>query len=323
MNTEVDPKDPIGSEELARYVSGEADAEQRARVEAWAAADAVHRRELDAMLSIWELGAGPSPEVDVDAAWLKLSDRMRSQNGKGRVITFRDRRGWWAAAAAVLIGLFFVGRSLTNTSETLVAGVETTTSVLDDSTRVVISPNSRLEVSMGRTRHVELTGQAWFEVARDEKHPFVVRSDDLKVTVLGTGFEVSAYDTAGTWTVRVRHGRVRVEADTQRVELTAGQRVILDRATGRLLAGTSVTTETWGDRIVRFENAPMSEVTAELQRMFHVRVDLANEAMGRCRLTATFENETIEQVLRVIAGTFGSSVEHPANDHYVLRGDGC
>ena len=323
MNTEVDPKDPIGSDELARYVSGEADVQQRARVETWAAADPANRRELDALRSIWELSAEPSPEVDVDAAWLKVNDRIRDTNGKGRVITFRDRRGWWAAAAAVLIGLFFVGRSLTSASETLVAGLESATSVLEDSTRVMISPNSRLEVTMGRTRHIELSGKAWFEVARDEAHPFIVGSDGLKVTVLGTGFEVSAYDTAGTWSVRVRHGRVRVEVDTQRVELTAGQRIVLDRATGRLLAGAPVTTETWGDRIVRFENAPMSEVTAELQRMFHVRVDLANAAMARCRLTATFENEPIEQVLRVIAGTFGSAVEHPANDHYVLRGYGC
>ena len=53
MNTEVDPKDPIGSDELARYVSGEADVQQRARVETWAAADPENRRELDALRSIW------------------------------------------------------------------------------------------------------------------------------------------------------------------------------------------------------------------------------------------------------------------------------
>jgi transmembrane sensor len=180
-----------------------------------------------------------------------------------------------------------------------------------------------MKAEMGRQRHITLAGKAWFEVARDESHPFVVEAGDLDVTVLGTGFEVSAYDTSGTWTVRVRHGRVRVEADTQRVELTAGERVVLDRATGRLTMGVPVTTETWGDRIVRFENAPMSEVAAELQRMFHVRVDLSTEALGRCRLTATFENEPIEQVLHVISGTFGLRVERPANDHYVLRGDGC
>ncbi len=322
MDMDVDPKQPIGSDELARYVSGEADARERAQVEAWAAADPANQRELEALRAIWELGSEAPADVDVDRAWSKVQERITTAERKGRIIPIWSQGARWAAAAAVLIGLFVVGRSFT-ASEVLVASSESTSSTLEDSTQVLLSPNSRMTVAMGSERHISLEGEAWFEVARDEAHPFVVEAGDLEVTVLGTGFEVSAYDTSGTWTVRVRHGRVRVEADTQRVELTAGERVVLDRGTGRLAKGVPVTTETWGERIVRFENAPMSEVSAELQRMFHVRVDLSTEALGQCRLTATFENEPIEQVLRVISGTFGLSVERPANDHYVLRGDGC
>jgi ferric-dicitrate binding protein FerR (iron transport regulator) len=121
----------------------------------------------------------------------------------------------------------------------------------------------------------------------------------------------------------VRHGRVQVEAGEERIELTAGERVRFDRKTGAFAREGPVTVEAWGDRIVQFQNAAMSEVVLELQRIYHVRVDLSSEALGKCRLTATFEDEPIGQVLRVIAGTFGMHVTKPAADNYLLEGDGC
>lgn len=314
----------ISSEQLARYVAGEADAAERALVERWAASADANRRELDAMLAIWSMSGDPAPSVDVDAAWNKVRARMEAGAGRGRIIPLWQRTAFrWAAAAAVVIGLFGILRVLSPSEQDLVAYTEPVTSRLTDSSEVVLSPGSRLEARMGRERSIALNGKAWFEVARDTEHPFIVRSGDLEVTVLGTGFEVSAYDTSNMWTVRVRHGRVRVEAGGERVELVAGERVRLDRHPRAFTREGPVTVEAWGERIVQFQNAPMSEVVVELQRIYHVRVDLSNEALAKCRLTATFEGEPIDQVLRVIAGTFGLRVTKPAPDNYLLEGDGC
>jgi transmembrane sensor len=54
-----------------------------------------------------------------------------------------------------------------------------------------------------------------------------------------------------------------------------------------------------------------------------VRVDLSNEGLRNCPLTTTFENETIEEVLRVISLTFKLQISRLSNDHYVLDGNGC
>jgi len=314
----------ISSEQLARYVAGEADAAERALVERWAATADASRRELDAMLSIWSMSGDPAPGVDVDAAWNKLRSRMEASVAVGRVIPLLHRTAFrWAAAAAMVIGLFGIIRLLSPSEQDLVAYVKPVTSRLADSTEVLLSAGSRLEARMGQKRSIALQGKAWFEVARDAEHPFIVRSGDLEVTVLGTGFEVSAYDTSNVWTVRVRHGRVRVEAGRDPVELTAGERVRLDRGTGIFAQEAPVTVEAWGERIVQFQNAPLSEVVVELQRIYHVRVDLSKGALARCRLTATFEGEPVDQVLRVIGGTFGLRVTKPAPDNYLLEGDGC
>lgn len=314
----------ISSEQLARYVAGEADAAERALVERWAASADANRRELDAMLAIWSMSGDPAPSVDVDVAWNKVRSRISAGTGGGRAIPLWRRTAFrWAAAAAVVVGLFGVIRVLSPSEQDLVAYAEPVTSRLNDSSEVVLSPGSRMEARMGRERSIALQGKAWFEVARDAGHPFIVRSGDLEVTVLGTGFEVNAYDTSSVWSVRVRHGRVRVEAGGEQVELTAGERVRFDRRTGAFARQGPVTVEAWGERIVQFQNAPMSEVLVELQRIYHVRVDLSNEALAKCRLTATFEGEPIDQVLRVIAGTFGLRVTKPAPDNYLLEGDGC
>jgi transmembrane sensor len=314
----------INSEQLARYVAGEADAAERALIVRWAAATDANRRELDAMLAIWSMSGDPAPTVDVDAAWNKLRSRIEDGAVRGRVVPLWQRAAFrWAAAAAVVIGLFGITRVLSPREQDLVAYTEPLTSRLEDSSEVMLSPGSHLEARMGSERRIALQGKAWFEVAHDVQHPFVVRSGDLEVTVLGTGFEVSAYDTSTSWTVRVRHGRVRVTAGRERIELAAGERVRFDRKTGAFTRERPVTVEAWGDRIVQFQNAAISEVVVELQRIYHVRVDLSNEALAKCRLTATFEDEPIDQVLRVIAGTFGLRVTKPAPDNYLLEGDGC
>lgn len=314
----------ITSEQLARYVAGEADVTERSLVERWAAANEDNRRELEAMLAIWSESSDPAPAVDVDAAWQKVRSRIDGVTRSGRIIPLWQRPVMrWAAAAAVVAGLFGIGRLFTPTGQELVAFAEPVTMRLKDSSEVVLSPGSRIDARMGRERAIALEGKAWFEVAHDPEHPFVVRSGELEVAVLGTGFEVSAYDTSKTWAVRVRHGRVRVVAGSEHVELTAGQRVRFNRNSGALEPEKPVTVEAWGDRIVQFQNAALGDVVVELQRIYHVRVDLSNASLRRCRLTATFEDEPIDQVLTVIAGTFGLRVTRPAADNYLLEGDGC
>ncbi|BAV65355.1 FecR family protein [Sphingobium cloacae] len=97
---------------------------------------------------------------------------------------------------------------------------------LADGTKVDLGPASAIAIDYeGGRRNVRLlAGQAWFEVAHDPARPFRVESDNARVTVLGTGFDVRM--TGGATDVSVAHGRVRLESlpDTKQTrELTAGE----------------------------------------------------------------------------------------------------
>lgn len=312
---------------LARYLSGEASPEERLAVEAWAAADPANAAEFERMRTIWNLGAGPAPTtVDVDKGWSRLQARIAEAEGRGRVIRMRAQSSVlrWVAAAAVLIGLF-VGVRYRNDQrpQELMATNEHLRTVLKDKSTVVLSPGSRVNVRMKDERRITLHGEGYFEVERDEARPFVVTTEAVTVTVLGTAFEVSAFDTSSSVLVRVRHGKVRVEAEGDTVFLDAGGYARFNKTAHLLERLPAPPASVFGDRIIQFQQAPMSAVVAQLEQLFQVRVQLAHEGLERCVLTATFEDEPIDYILRVIADTYGLTLTQGAPGTYLLDGPGC
>lgn len=319
----------MDSERLARYVSGEADATERLAVEQWAAASPANARELEAFSSVWAMADtdAQGPEVDVARAWNALEARIQDEGQQGgRVISLQTKRTpWrWAAAAAAVVGLVLTYTLFLRPATQEFASVhEHVRSVLTDSSTVTLSPGSSVAARMGDERRVQLKGEAYFQVRRDEAHPFVVDAGEVQVTVLGTSFEVSAYDTSGTVLVRVREGRVQVASGVDTVVLVAGEHARYDKQRHMLERVPAPPSEVYGERVIQFERATMLQVTEQLQRIFHVRIELQRPGMERCMLTAGFEDESIEAILRVIADTFGMRVEHPTDSLYTLDGDGC
>jgi len=318
---------PISSELLALYLAGEATEAQRNEVESWAAASDANASELLRMQQLWDLSGETTaqPEVDVDAAWMKLEARIAETEGRGIVRPIGSASSWtrWIAAAAVITGLVFAARwFMQPQAEHYAAMHEAVEVLLSDNSRSVLSPGSSLEVRMGKQRNVQLTGAAYFEVQRYEQRPFTVESGDVLVTVLGTAFEVSAFDTARTIVVRVRSGRVRVDVGGESVELSAGEHAVYNKERHFLERRTAPPAEAWGLRILQFEDATLDQVAEQLQRIYKVRIDLRNESIARCTLTAEFDDEPLRTILSVIAETFGLAVEEERGT-YTLDGDGC
>lgn len=344
----------IDSNLLSRYVAGEANALQRAQVEAWVRLDEANAQELDRWQRIWSysvagfeakaaeerarsqgaeaerrawgLGAEAETQARVmeDLAWAKVQGRIAEAEGKGRVIPLsRIRWQRWAAAAAIVGGVLLTARwFIQPTADRYAAAGDALEARLEDSSSVTLSPASSIEARMGRTRAISLKGEAYFEVKRDEARPFVIDAGDVKVKVLGTAFTVSAYDTADIVEVRVRSGRVQVAAGRDTLTLTAGQHARYRKSRHLLERAPTPPAEVWGWRIIHFDRAPLDEVTRQLERIYKVKVSLKHEGLARCALTAEFDDEPIEAILRVIADTFGLVLTHEGND-YVLDGEGC
>lgn len=314
---------PIDDRLLAKYIAGEADAQERVRVEDWLSAAPDNQVELERMRSVWDWSADTTeqPLPDVDAAWMRLQRRLDAPAGK--VLRLRPMQRWLVAAAVMGALVLTLRWWMLPKSEQLVAERGYLSYVLQDSSTVVLSPGSQLHATMGDERAVHLEGEAYFDVRPDPQRPFIIAADGLEVKVLGTAFTVSAYDTSLTYEVRVREGRVRTSTATDTLVLVAGEQARFHRNTGALERTIGTSTRVWGDRIIQFQATPMGEVVALLERMFSVQIEWSDPAFANCKLTATFENETIERILEVIAETYGSHIERTGPSTYLMTGDGC
>lgn len=316
----------INSETLARFISGEADAQERLEVERWAAHSDANADELRRLRLVWSLSgdAMPVPGIDEERAWLQLQARIAEAEGSGRVLLLgRVRWQRWAAAAAVVAGVLFAARWWSQPStEHFAAEAGHEQVLLADGSSLVLSPGSEIEAQLGRERRIGLNGEAYFAVQRDEERPFVVSAGDVEVTVLGTEFTVAGFDTADLVEVRVRSGRVQVAAGADTVVLGSGEHARYSKSRHLIERVPAPPSAVWGWRILHFDRAPLQEVSRQLERIYQVRVALAHAGIARCTLTAEFDDEPIESILSVIADTFGLTVVRDGND-YTLDGTGC
>jgi len=189
---------------------------------------------------------------------------------------------------------------------------------LDDGSRVVLAPGSRLTVPerfARDARTVTLAGHAYFEVAPEAARPFLVQTPGAVVRVLGTAFDLRAHEGSGTAQLVVRSGRVSIRAVAAPV---AEERVVVPGERATVEADGAVRVErgvdvddalAWTSGRLVFERTPLSEVVAEIERWRDVRIDVASEELGRRRLTASFEHEPLEVVLETISELVNARVD--------------
>jgi len=173
---------------------------------------------------------------------------------------------------------------------------------LADGTKVRLNSGSSLkypEHFQGGQREVELSGEAFFEVATDTTRPFVIKSGELETTVLGTSFNINTYPGNDHIAVTVATGLVRVAAQDREVELGPNQQGLFDRRTGAISKKTTDIGQflDWKEGVIRFEDAELAQVVDILERWYGADIEFAQGDIGNCHITATYDNVDLEGVL--------------------------
>jgi len=189
--------------------------------------------------------------------------------------------------------------------------------ILPDGSRVWLNVDSRLSypVSYGiKSRNLELEGEAYFEVAKNEEVPFEVTAGNLTTKALGTHFVISAYPESSTIKSSLIEGSVEVNCVNNQKILKPGQQVILDKV-NRKLAVQSFDEEYelgWKNDQLIFRLTPFDDVITKLEKWYDINIEYNQDLFQSETLTVRFEkHETLEQVLRVFskANGFSYSVE--------------
>ena len=234
-----------------------------------------------------------------------------------------------AAAVALLVGgrLFWhsspagVYTSPRAAAQTFATAVGQRDSVrLTDGTRVVLAPESQLILAAGyggSVREVELNGEAYFDVPHDNARPFLVRANGAAIRDLGTTFTVRAIGGQGV-RVAVTSGSVSLAPaqapQSAAVVLQPGDAGTLG-TDGRTLIERGGATEpdtAWTRGRLVFREAPVSTVRAEVRRWYGIDLQI-DSSFASSHLSMTFDGESADRVLEVIALSLGAEVSRQGN----------
>ena len=243
-----------------------------------------------------------------------MEDRIRTEISK-RILPRGKNRSWsWAVAAAVSLliisGFLYLYPGKDNPppmhpqaillTRTTVKGQKLTIRLADGSI-VKLNTNSSLSFPdkfEGRHREVTLSGEAFFDVAHNPSAPFVVNTSQGKVTVLGTTFNIRENSKVGE--ITLVSGKVKVaDVANTAVSLKPNQQARLSE--GRQGIDT-LTVDVrpyieWKDNVLSFRQRELEYAIADLEDWYGVDIALLNPELKSCRITARYENESLENVL--------------------------
>jgi len=193
--------------------------------------------------------------------------------------------------------------------------------VLPDGTRVFLNSGSvlRYDNFFGKKyRTLDLVGEAYFEVTNNEKLPFIIRTEDIEVEVLGTKFNVMAYPEDDYVETIVTEGEVEVTDLHQQasVVLSASQKATYIKLT-REFVRVNVNPEiylSWKENLLTFDNENFANVIKKLERWYDVSIYVEGTDSIEDRFTMTIKSESLREVLELISLTTNINFDIEANE---------
>ena len=180
-----------------------------------------------------------------------------------------------------------------------------------------------------RTRAIQLTGEAFFEVTHNEKQPFIVESGSLKTIVYGTSFNVSSYNDNQRSSVTVKTGKVgvllRKDSLSKPTMLLPGNQLVYHRDNGELETANIYADEvaTWINGDLVFDQATPKEVFATLERKFDVEFSFNAADFEGCKLTAKFPNQSLKTILTALSASLHIKVKEHGKNIEIIGGQSC
>lgn len=180
---------------------------------------------------------------------------------------------------------------------------------LSDGTFVHLNSGTTLKYPVkfiaGENRQVFLDGEAFFDVAKDKKHPFIVNADELNVRVLGTHFNVSNYPEDALTDVVLVEGSVGMYESSQEFDaakntiLKPGFRGSFNKENAKISTKAVITDiyTSWIDGGLTFRNMTFKNIITKLERRYNVTIVNKNEKLASEKFNASFKEESIENVM--------------------------
>lgn len=259
-----------------------------------------------------------APEVDENKAWEALNQKIHNPN---KSFMWMKIAASVAILAALSISLFLYNPA---SSQIHIAASDQTVNVtFPDGSIGVLNVNSSFTYpeQFGDERNVSFVGEAYFDIKKSEK-PFIIDVNGVDVRVLGTAFNLITTDEEVK--LYVDRGLVAFEKEGEQTQVPAGNEAIFNRKDASVEI-KSIPTEnimSWRNGVFNFDKTPLSEALTELGEYYDVEFELSNEKLQKCRISVTFNKQTLKEVLETISSVL--NVKTSLKDTTIkISGSGC
>lgn len=292
----------MDKEVLQRYVEGNVTQEEVDAVVDWLDADEDHVREFMALHKLNDITL--------------LNQQSSHLIIRKKIFPFRKIGMELAKIAAVLLiclgGMKFFDDSESSpvepiTFQTLIVPAgQRAELILPDSTKVWVNARSKLvyPTSFGNgIRHVELNGEAYFDVKHNELHPFVVKTSRMDIQVLGTEFNVMAYAEVSTFNVALLRGCIELQSPALSNKYRMNEMEQVRLQDGKLIAGKIDDLDyfKWKEGLLCFNNESVESIIDKLRLYYDTSIDVHNKKFLKSRYSGKFRTKDgVEQVLKVL-----------------------
>ncbi|MEQ6120679.1 FecR family protein [Reichenbachiella sp. MALMAid0571] len=325
------------SELLAKYFSGNLSESEKKEVLTWRNENQQNAEEFFEFASAWNQATliENNSSDDTDSVFKAILSRSNKEDKVVDINSNFNFKTYLKYAAVVLLavlGSYVYINTSTDLTEVATGKGEVRNLTLSDGSIVYLNENSSVSYNAtlsGDTREVLLTGKAFFEVKRDATKPFIVKTNDSEIRVLGTSFLVDANSIQKHTEVVVATGKVAVSSlklkKDNKVELVPGDvgKVTLSGKSVEKYKNENPNYLSWKTKVLNFNKASLNYVFDVLEETYHLDIDVSNSTINDCKLSAKYDNQSIESIMEIMSETFNLNMEKVDSDSYKVSGEGC
>lgn len=286
------------------------------KVQKWIIKDKWTAEKNNAMSTIWdEMEIAPNDNI------YKALDRVKNkikqlENQKKHL---RIRRMLLGSAAVIIpvlliVGSYFYINQDVEMIEVVSSSNQQKQCTLADGTTILLNSGTKITYPSkftDSTRVVTLDGEAYFSVISDAAKPFIVKTNNLSVRVLGTKFNISAYPTNDRTIATLTSGKIQVDIQSGKTDskyiLKPNQEIVFNKIDNSVLINTATgENSSWKDGSLVFQDATFNDIVNTIERRYGITIDYSKQAFLNTPYTIKFiHNESLEDVLDVLQDVVG------------------
>ena len=310
---------------IAKCFAEDISYEEMSQLRGWLDSSAENKMLFDDLKQEWDKLELPSASKDKTRVLNNVKERIRTEDKKSEKIVRKLFYGNWyklAASVALTISLgslawyqisepFSILNTLGYEVKECKAG-EYSDLLLADGSQIVMNGDSRVKYKEnlpGIERNIYLEGEAFFDIVRNEEKPFVINMSGANVKVLGTSFNVKAYPEDETMETSVLTGKVAftptkgvLKKGKESILLIPGKKGIINQnmnLVDKLDVDNQLDID-WMKKKLNFSNTALADLTKSLYRMYGVKFKLTDNSLRDLKITASFENEKLEEIMKIL-----------------------